>query len=686
MPASVASCSIACPRSCQRGAERNPADLGIVLVELLAYVGDYLSYQQDAVATEAYLATARRRTSVRRHVKLVDYPMLDGRNARAWIHFEVSADFVLNQTTVTGLPQQILTQGSFPGPAIHVPSDAYTQALSENPQVFELMETASIFAAHNQMLLYAWGDRQCCLPAGATRAWLRGAYPNLQPGMVLIFQEAKGPQTGAPEDADPTHRCAVRLTSVTISDDPIGNLFVEPPSTAPLSVTRIDWNSADALPFAVCISSQVTGDTPDYYDNVSFVLGNNVLADNGRTIQDETLAMVLAPNPVLTLPAPSGCGSCAPTQTAAAPIIRYSPQLASGPITFADAYSATDSSGNPAPAANAINVRIITGILPAITLRTESSPDLWLPLLDLLESHSDSKNFVVETEDDSTATLRFGDGTFGTQVIPGDIYHAHYRVDDGTLGNVGIDSLCRIASDDGVLASNVIVSITNPLPASGGLDPETLNSVRSSAPYAFNIQNRAVTLADYGAIAKRVDPLLQQAVGTFRWTGSWYTVSVSVDPGDTETVDAATKSTIVAGLENYRMAGHDVEVNSPIYVSLELTIDVCPQPGYLSADVQQAILQLLGTGRLHSGADALFNPDNFTFGQPVYLSPIIAAVQQTDGVASVTVTTFQRQGQPATSGIDAGVIDLQPLEIARLDNDPNYPEHGILTVNVCGGN
>ena len=48
--------------------------------------------------------------------------------------------------------------------------------------------------------------------------------------------------------------------------------------------------------------------------------------------------------------------------------------------------------------------------------------------------------------------------------------------------------------------------------------------------------------------------------------------------------------------------------------------------------------------------------------------------------------TFQRQGQPTTSGIATGYIPLQPLEIARLDNDPNYPEHGLLTVNVCGGN
>ncbi|MCI0345913.1 MAG: hypothetical protein L0221_10800, partial [Chloroflexi bacterium] len=34
--------------------ERNPSDLGIALVELLAYAGDHLSYFQDAAATEAY--------------------------------------------------------------------------------------------------------------------------------------------------------------------------------------------------------------------------------------------------------------------------------------------------------------------------------------------------------------------------------------------------------------------------------------------------------------------------------------------------------------------------------------------------------------------------------------------------------------------------------------------------------
>ena len=72
--------------------ERSPADLQITLVELLAYLGDNLSYYQDSVATEAYLGTARRRTSVRRHARLVDYIAHEGANARAWLVFDTATD------------------------------------------------------------------------------------------------------------------------------------------------------------------------------------------------------------------------------------------------------------------------------------------------------------------------------------------------------------------------------------------------------------------------------------------------------------------------------------------------------------------------------------------------------------------------------------------------------------------
>ena len=75
--------------------ERNAADLQVALIEILAYVGDHLSYYQDAVATEAYLGTARRRISAKRHARLLDYFVHDGCNARVWVQIQTEIDGLL---------------------------------------------------------------------------------------------------------------------------------------------------------------------------------------------------------------------------------------------------------------------------------------------------------------------------------------------------------------------------------------------------------------------------------------------------------------------------------------------------------------------------------------------------------------------------------------------------------------
>ncbi|QMV21059.1 hypothetical protein GQS52_03895 [Streptomyces sp. SCUT-3] len=76
-------------------AERHVPDLGVTVAELLAYTADRLAHHQDAVATEAYLDTARRRESVRRHARLVDYAMHDGAAARAFVALETDRPVVL---------------------------------------------------------------------------------------------------------------------------------------------------------------------------------------------------------------------------------------------------------------------------------------------------------------------------------------------------------------------------------------------------------------------------------------------------------------------------------------------------------------------------------------------------------------------------------------------------------------
>ena len=83
---------------------------------------------------------------------------------------------------------------------------------------------------------------------------------------------------------------------------------------------------------------------------------------------------------------------------------------------------------------------------------------------------------------------------------------------------------------------------------------------------------------------------------------------------------------------------------------------------------------------------ALFHPDNFSFGQPVYLSELYAAAQSVQGVASVVIDHFQRLRVPDDhQPLDEGVLKLERLEIARLDNDPNFPERGVLKLDVGGG-
>src|SRR5439155_11492421 len=187
--------------------ERHPADLGVTLVELMAFVGDYLSYQQDATATEAYLGTARRRISVRRHARLVDYAMHDGCNARAWVQLQVNSDVVrLAPTDPAPVPKgtPLCTALLGQGPVITDPA-----LLAKADEVFEAMQDIDgLYKDHNSIDFYTWSDQECCLPSEATAATLAGHLPHLAPGAVLVFEEVVGPLTGEKEDADQAHRWA----------------------------------------------------------------------------------------------------------------------------------------------------------------------------------------------------------------------------------------------------------------------------------------------------------------------------------------------------------------------------------------------------------------------------------------------------------------------------------------------
>ncbi len=295
--------------------ERHLPDLGVTLVELLAYIGDHLSYHQDAVAGEAYLGTARQRISVRRHARLIDYRMHDGCNARTWVSIEVETPlrlpagtyFFLASSSVGSSSSSSSSVGSSAGAArpsgdaITGPALALDDVRAELARVtvFEplLDVTVDLNPQHNCIRLWTWGDTECCLPRGATRAtlrddWLDGEREGerdgerdkrrralaLHPGDVLIFEEVLGPRTAMAADADPRRRQAVRLTSVTPGVDALyGQAGLGQP------IVEVGWEDADALTFDLCVSC-VASPACERVEPVSVVRGNVILVDHGRTM------------------------------------------------------------------------------------------------------------------------------------------------------------------------------------------------------------------------------------------------------------------------------------------------------------------------------------------------------------------------------------------------------------------
>jgi hypothetical protein len=319
--------------------------------------------------------------------------------------------------------------------------------------------------------------------------------------------------------------------------------------------------------------------------------------------------------------------------------------------------------------------------VPSITLDgvLDGITTAWNPVQDLLESGELDPVFVVEVEADGLATLRFGDNVNGRNPETGTVFTTSYRIGNGTAGNVGAESLNHLAATDAR-----IQSCRNPIAAIGGVDPESNDQIRRRAPQAFLTQERAVTMADYAAMTE-LNNQVERASASLRWTGSWYTVFDAVEPKGGGKLTRVLRKTLKRGLERYRLAGQDLELDSPQYVSLEIGLAVCVDPDYFRADVEQALLQVLSNRILPDGQKGLFYPDNFTFGQTVYLSPVYAAARSVTGVLSVAATTFQPQGVSTTQYLDAGEMKLGQLQIARLDNDRNFPDHGQLTLQMEGG-
>jgi hypothetical protein len=657
--------------------DRLEPDVGVMLAELMAHVGDEMSYTQDRIAREASLEGASQRRSLRRHARLVDYEIHDGLGATGWIDVQM-----------TGAGLQIITAGS----------DVWAESSSgvlvngvftPNRIRFEigrgLADTLAgaafrVHAAINAMPAHVWDESATCLPVGATEMWVDGHHAadlplddttSDPPGRWVVIQ------TDPLDPSLPARRHLVRLVSVVDESDPLAVLLGTDPD-----ITHLVWEQAQALPFefdlAVCtVHGNILPVTAGQTLVTQFSIGPSGIDGVPRAIERTGPNASFAFLFTLADPDDQGLVRAGSTDPRAA-----RPEVHLTEVTFV---------GGPNP--------WVAG-------------DIWEWRRSLVGTDSAHPDDQVFTLDDGTwarvvgyqrlggeivhedyldgigVTIRFGDGEFGEppargSAIDPSIFQATYRVGNGKRFNAPAGSIVKWDTTDPQLAN--VVAIVNPLATAGGVDPESAADVKKLAPDAFRaVTYRAVRPEDYAEAAERL-PWVQRAGCAFRWTGSWLTAFVTPDPLGAATLAPDRKAELAAQLDRFRQAGREVYVLDPKYADLDLVVTICIADSSYPGDVVAAVLVALfgkGGGRPRKG---FFDPDHFTFGTPLDRSELEAAIQEVPGVKAVESILIRRRGRFDWTVFTSLAYKPAVDEVVRVMNDRANPDRGSLRIITDGG-
>ncbi len=659
--------------------ERSEADFGVMFLEALSALADDLSYTQDRIAAEAFLETATQRRSVIRLARLVDYEPLPATAATVLLQFDVTAG-------TTTLPDGLAVSARGPDATL-IPFETGTTLLNRliDPNTNlprDHPPTSVVNPAWNRGVIrpYWFDDSERCLPAGATQMFVLGQGYNFQAGQPLLIE------TQPQSSADPPLRQIVYLLNPDPTDQQCDPLY-DPPSAADLgnppipsavvltcstsppkgtAVTLIRWRAEDAL----TANRDLTQTT---------IAGNLIVATQALTQAVENF--VIPPPSTGQTSVPQALVRTGPNDTPGTPSLQFLYTLLAEPLAW---LQPPDATAPPLPEV------VLLGPAP------DGEPVLWQFQKWLLDAAPVDSAYTIDPvrfsrvtgttidslrydyDGDSGATLRFGDGVFGAVPIPATTFTVHYRVGGGAAGNVAADSITLV--DPKGKGASTVQRVSNPLPAAGGADPQTLDSVRRLAPQAFRASPvRAVLPADYQDAAETL-PWVQRAGTVFRWTGSWLTVFTTPDPAQGQQVTLDNRTELINLLNRRRLAGYESYVPDPTYVSLDVAIEVCAVPDAFQGDVELAV-----RAALRAAPGGFFDHDNFTFGQPLQLSALEAAVQSANGVAGVTCVRYRIRGRTQGFIRMGDTVNVGADELIRCDNDPSLPEHGSLSVLIQGG-
>jgi len=403
---------------------------------------------------------------------------------------------------------------------------------------------------------------------------------------------------------------------ITISD---GDAFATKSQDDKPSV-RFEYTGKEPL-IIDCKDSDTFAEDPEYTTKKYYKPGFSV--EEGRLVKDEILGLSNgAPNQRFMLARPG--------------LILRSPGL--GPKASTDIVLTTE----------------LGGVVEGWTLQES-----------LVFSREVQKDFIVEIDEEDRATLIFGDGAMGA-IPPGNAeIKVTYRVGGGAQGNVAKDTIQTII--DAPQLALLGAKVTNPEPATGGGERESMEHAVKHAPKVFRSLKRAVTSEDYRALA-----LGFKGVGKVRAeSANWNLVNLFVAPEGGGYVSDVLIANLLAYFEDKRPLSTIVKINDVVYVSIYVTAKIEVESYYSHAEIEEEVKEKAGS---------LLAFENVDFAETVYLSKFYEKIEDINGVRSVYISEFSSiKGELSTDG----KIIIKANEIPRVPEGPEYKDG--IKVEISGG-
>ncbi len=291
-----------------------------------------------------------------------------------------------------------------------------------------------------------------------------------------------------------------------------------------------------------------------------------------------------------------------------------------------------------------------TSLESAAALDVRVNGELWNETPSFFARKSTERVYTARQNDAGETQIMFGDGATGARLPSGAMnIMATYRTGLGLQGRMKREQL-SIPLERPV----GFRSVSNPLPADGGADPETRDEARDGAPNSVRTFGRAVSLADFEAITT-ASGLAARASVTWVWSETERALHVTVAGPQGDVLSAASLMRLRGALDRVRDPNRPLFLANFVRVPIVVKARLLRDPAFeADAMLEDARTRLL----------AFFAFDALPLGEAVFASQIYTVLQGARGVAAVDLDVLQLKHYEELSPVEqaARAVDLAPRQ------------------------